>query len=1073
MKYDILKSNYSRENWNILLNDIFGTNFRAVINPDKLQADNKTAKNVFQLGEITLEDGNTLAIYEVALQDNINVNRNRVAIRNLLRTHWNKYDGAFIANYKQTDAEWRFSFVSEIRGWNADHTKYGKIATEPKRFTYLLGENENVKTAVERFEKLNLNSTISEVKEAFSVEKLSDEFFEKYKKCYGNLVEFFTAENYTKKDGKIVLAEISGKTPDASLNWFFKGDKKAARDFCKKTLGQIVFLYFLQKKRWLGNDINFMKNYHNESYESLSNLFFKALNKERHNKEFTLPNGNIVEIPFLNGGLFEDEYSGQQYPDIPKELLSKFFDFLEEYNFTIYENAADNEQTIGIDPEMLSKIFENLLEDNKEKGAYYTPKEIVRYMCEESLIEYLIEKIKREIVENLVKNKECSNIESACICSIEEALEKIKICDPAIGSGAFPMGMLNLIFSIKETLNPNIDRAKTKLDIIQNSIYGVDIEKGAVDIARLRFWLSLIIDEKEPKPLPNLDFKIVQGDSLVSKFEREIITFDWELLNNNKGDSPMYKENRDYKEYADKLKIDFGKLIKKQTDFFRASDKDKKEKIKKEVRDLKIEILESQMKLEQIDYIERNKEQDSFFGHSKKNAMKNLEIQERKNTFKKILNRLAKLKNNEEHLEFFDWKLDFSEIMNPMQMQKKAGLNGTSGGFDVVIGNPPYVFARNSKSKGMTDTDKSYFYENYSLAEYQINLYPLFIEKGTNVLKNNGILCYITPNNWLTLNTNKLLRQFVLKQSNVNIINFYKRIFKDADVDSVIVSYKKNNMNITNEKIKLAEWENEYTLISEIEKENILESKDFVINIEALKENETLDLLRRIESNSVALSKIADVKAGLKAYEKGKGKPSQTENMTKNRIYHSTDQRKSSFRYLEGKNVCRYLLDWSGEYLQYGDNLAAPRTNFDIFSTPRILVRQIPSPLPYCINACYTEEVLLNDLNSMNIIYIKVSPLYLLGVLNSRLISYWFANKFGKLQRGIFPQFKINELAQFPIPSISLEQQQPIIAIVNKILSTKKKNPEADTSELEREIDRYVYELYGLSKEEIKVVEGT
>jgi hypothetical protein len=389
--------------------------------------------------------------------------------------------------------------------------------------------------------------------------------------------------------------------------------------------------------------------------------------------------------------------------------------------------------------------------------------------------------------------------------------------------------------------------------------------------------------------------------------------------------------------------------------------------------------------------------------------------------------------------------------------------------FDIVIGNPPYVFARNSKFKGLTSIDKTYFYNNYTLSEYQINLYPLFIEKGTKLLTDNGYLCLITPNNWLTLNTNRKLRRFVLEKSNITILNFYKHVFKSANVDSAIVIFQ--NINSQKGKIKLAEWRENYTLIDEIEKNKFLTAKDYIINIEAIKGDETLYLLEKIESNCVQLSEIADVKAALVAYETGAGEPPQTEEQKKNRVFHSKYMKKGYIKYLDGCDVCRYYLGWSGDFLKYGKHLAAPRKNFDIFSTPRILVRQIPSSLPFCINACYTEETLLNDRNSMNIIYIKVSPLYLLGVLNSRVVSYWFVYKFGKLQRGIFPQFKINELAQFPIPNISIDQQQPIIALVDKILSAKKKNPTADTSTFEQQIDTLIYKLYNLTPDEQNIIE--
>ena len=309
----------------------------------------------------------------------------------------------------------------------------------------------------------------------------------------------------------------------------------------------------------------------------------------------------------------------------------------------------------------------------------------------------------------------------------------------------------------------------------------------------------------------------------------------------------------------------------------------------------------------------------------------------------------------------------------------------------------------------------------------------------------------------------------MLRKSKVTILNFYKRVFESADVDSAIVIFEKNNSDESS--IRLAEWEKEFSLIGEVDRKILLDAPDSIINVEALKNSDTFSLLEKIERGKPVLSEIAEVKSGLKAYEVGKGTPPQTKDMKDSRVYHSTSPKDKSIKYLEGKNVCRYHLGWSGEYLEYGVNLAAPRGNFDLFSTPRILVRQIPSPLPYCINACLTAEKLLNDLNSMNIIYIKVAPQYLLGLLNSRLISYWFAHKFGKLQRGIFPQFKVNELAQFPIVNIPSDKQKPIIKCVNTILSNKQSDPCADTSALEVEIDRMVYEIYGLTEEEIRIVE--
>ena len=280
-----------------------------------------------------------------------------------------------------------------------------------------------------------------------------------------------------------------------------------------------------------------------------------------------MPDGNTLYIPFLNGGLFERDETDQNTASLPLlgELFSNpedtespntrgFLDFLSAYNFTIHEDSP-GDHTIAVDPEMLGHIFENLLEDNKDKGAYYTPKPIVHYMCQESLIEYLLTELTaketedtekkelREHLENFIKNQEGHAL-TDYVSEILESLRKVKVCDPAIGSGAFPMGILQEIYQAVETFHhlqpdevmhiwklPDDDwhPAEVKKQIIQNSIYGVDIEKGAVDIARLRFWLSLIVDEEEPTALPNLDYKIVVGDSLVSKFEGEVLEIEWDL----------------------------------------------------------------------------------------------------------------------------------------------------------------------------------------------------------------------------------------------------------------------------------------------------------------------------------------------------------------------------------------------------------------------------------------------------------------------------------------------------------------------------------------------------------------
>ncbi|OBQ32500.1 MAG: hypothetical protein AN487_22240, partial [Anabaena sp. CRKS33] len=348
------------------------------------------ATNAQKLGYILLDENGIdrqIAVYEVTLANGIILERNRVGLRNLLRKYWQNIDAAFIVYYHPENTNWRFTYVSELTGYDPEG-EFIKITTEPKRYTYILGEGESIKTAVERFERIinkGNKATLDDIKEAFSVEKLSQTFFQEYKKHY----EIFC---------KYIISQ------PGIYQTIFNGNEKTIRDFNKKLLGRIVFLYFIQKKGWLGvpahetwgnGDDHFLTNQfenftHKELFyqDFLSVLFFDTLNTKRPQDLIQLGENQPCRIPYLNGGLFEEDNPKYRHLIFPDHLFANLFNFFDQYNFTIYEDDPDD-HTIAVDPEMLGHIFENLLEDNKDKGAYYTPKEIVHYMCQESLIEYL------------------------------------------------------------------------------------------------------------------------------------------------------------------------------------------------------------------------------------------------------------------------------------------------------------------------------------------------------------------------------------------------------------------------------------------------------------------------------------------------------------------------------------------------------------------------------------------------------------------------------------------------------------------------------------------------------------
>jgi len=662
----ILESPYDRKIWKSFIQTQFTNSSLREDDKSFSLGTSELYTSCHSLGYYAINEYTKIEIFEIQLADNVNLSRNRVALRNLLKSITQQVAGVMVV-FVQGD-KWRFSYISKGKIRNAATNTVEDVETEPKRYTYLFGKGENAKTAAERFAELakkGSNTTLEDVKNAFSVEKLSSEFFEKYKKHYDIFCKFMV-------DAPSIRQSI------------FNGDEKGIRDFNKKLLGRIVFLYFIQKKGWLGVPVtddwgkgnfdfltNQFQNFKNKDlfYQHfLSPLFFETLNQKRENDvALFLKNqgSDILKIPYLNGGLFEEDDKKHLNLIFPENLFENLFNFFNQYNFTIYEDDP-NDQTVAVDPEMLGHIFENLLEDNKDKGAYYTPKEIVHYMCQESLIEYLCEYLtiepedkEKEAITNFLKKKEIDDILKFEITNIDKALDKVKICDPAIGSGAFPMGLLHEIFTAKQTLHTfehgntkTFDASAVKLNIIQNSIYGVDIEKGAVDIARLRFWLSLIVDEEKPKALPNLDYKIVVGNSLVSKLGDDIIDIDWTLNETSHG---LFGADL-AKQKGDLLK----KISKEQKEFFRP-DSDKK-KLATDIRKLKIDLL-----INQLELMVKTQGIETKPTGTGKAITKQTEIYLQTIGWKNSINDLQKLKNKPElPLHFFDWKLDFPEVMNPL-----------------------------------------------------------------------------------------------------------------------------------------------------------------------------------------------------------------------------------------------------------------------------------------------------------------------------------------------------------------------------------------------------------------------
>jgi hypothetical protein len=648
--------------------------------------------------------------------------------------------------------KWRFSYISKRKIKNKDTNEIEDKETAPKRYTYLFGKGEKALTAAIRFDKLiekqksNLFDLLSldDFEEAFSVEKLSKEFFNNYKDAYEDFVQFLTGKRFEKKGSKYAEQVVS--EPNWQLTAIFGKDEKQARDFVKRMMGRIVFLYFIQKKGWLA--VKQGKKWGEGNPDYLYDLFKKSKQKEdfyarelvplfftRLNNEDSENKARDERFPYLNGGLFDDTQDRKYNKlDLPEDVFERMFNTFNNYNFTIYEDSPD-EHTVAVDPEMLGHIFENLLEDNKDKGAFYTPKEIVHYMCKESLKAYLFAQDEKQYAEDLAKatidkiiqqkelNEDETTFAEKNAYKIIDALERVKICDPAIGSGAFPMGLLQEIFNTQIYLQElkgfkkGVTDADIKKHIIEESIYGVDIDAGAVDIARLRFWLSLVVDEQEPQPLPNLDFKIICANTLIPLGEINSLDMD------------------------SKASLAVKELEKIRHDFF---DVNSEEKLK----------LERQFKKVQTDLLS--------------------------------LRELATKDNYEFYTKLYEFS-PFDYESAPCSWFDAAWMFGVKDGFDIVIGNPPYLGI--SKLSYKKELQKI----GYKTFESTGDLYSIFYEQGNQLLKENGILVYITSRQWLNAGYGKSLRKYFIKKTNpLQLIDFGKaKIFEAATVFVNILLFKK------------------------------------------------------------------------------------------------------------------------------------------------------------------------------------------------------------------------------------------------------------------------------------------
>ena len=1013
----IIESKYNRENWQRLLHDIFNGKEKFWNTPSVVPTNSQFAKQALWLGTITLSDGQTISIYEVELADSVDIERNRRGIRDMLLTAWrsNGNAGAFMFCYRKHESVLRFSYVSEAWAFAEDGT-YQKESTDTKRFTYLLGEGHRSRTAIQQFEKLRDSSlSLKDLTKAFSVDAVSDMFFKGYKQQYEDIIFYVTGKRMVKVANK--WEERQEGTPNTFIMQqfaHFPNPEKAVRDYVKKLMGRIVFLQFLQKKGWLGVPVNaswgegdreFIQNLFAECEDKdhfidneLESLFNDLNNEER--KELTR-----YRTPYLNGGLFERDASDETEFPLPAKYMQSLLNFFASYNFTIDENDPDDAE-VGVDPEMLGRIFENLLEDNKDKGAFYTPKEIVSYMCRESLIAYLQTDIEDEPTKEAIRQFVTTHDVNALGTNnkfrqqVDEALKSVKICDPAIGSGAFPMGLLKELFQCRTALEgiSQHQAAEIKKHIIQQNIYGVDIERGAVDIARLRFWLSLIVDEETPQALPNLDFKIMQGNSLLEQYKGVDLSNITELKQDKVGN---YQTTM-FDDMLDVLRLD---LRKKLDEYYNCTDHKRKAILKQDI----INNVKQQLKEQSINV---------DFGD-------------------------LDLSGNNQFMLWHTWFYDvFSQ-----------------GGFDIVIGNPPYVTYKGKQKVEVDDDVLKQMIANYKSAEYKINSYALFVEHAINILKMKGVQAYIIPSTILQNEYLKNVRKLLVAENHlVNIVSFGNRVF-DAVTDSIICVCRKGKypslmrfMRVNDLSFK-TESSCDYNPDMWDDSE-----KNYVIDTRTTKQDASI--FEKMESSNNTLGDLYVVYVGIVA------------NGIKKFLHHSPINNRCK-KYLQGKHIDHFQIKFKSIYIEFVKSLLHSNTDESVYELERkILVRKTGNILIATID----EEQYYTDQSIYNV-YLRRSSSYndyvTTAILNSTLMNYYFNRKL-ITNADVFPYIKGIHLKSFPLPSLAKKSEvvSRTEKKVREVIAIKRTSFSADTSSLESEIDQLVYKLYGLTEEEIALVES-
>ena len=969
---------------------------------------------------------------------------------------------------------------SSYQSWHFVNVKYDEEAKNRRLFRRIvIGPDERLHTAAQRMsllevadESMTALDLQREHDKAFDVEKVTKEFFNTFMDMF-----------------QLLRKEIEKRNRSYSA----KADEQA-----QILLDRMLFLYFIQKKGWLDGKKDYL-------YQKFLEVEKRNSNGFTYYKKVLLPlfqalstsgptfRKQLGDIPFLNGGLFEVSPYHSRLPfelKISNSIFKRIFkELLENFNFTVREDTPLDIE-VAIDPEMLGKVFENLiLQREKDRdlrkvtGSYYTPRVVVHFMCQQSLKEYLCteSEIERKKIETLFEVNPADQLEEADIKELENTLStgearllhdiilRAYVLDPAVGSGAFLVGMLHEMIRLLKLLDVRQQGMKAierknydyelKRQLIENCLYGVDIQEQAVRICELRLWLSLVVDyeregAEDVPPLPNLSYKVRCGDSLIEKLFGHSVQLD-QLVRTDKG-RQLIDEIREEKEA-----------------YFLSRDIEEKNKKELGILAKQCELAEMLIR-ERRKWAEEKGVQSHLFGETAEERRQKEEKQKELRELDRILYQAGTTKEKVQAMLqgkipmgtddihrlrqnlglSFIWKLDFAEVFKERR------------GFDIVIANPPYI------SFGLRGVGKAkkewahYVRSNYpDSAEYKLSIYAIFMNKGVILLKDRGVLSYITPDSFLLGRYFSKLRNYLVNFSHIKEVVLFEKDFWEAGVIGrpVITFIRKHSDALPANAVTTASLCSSLKHLKSRQSYSCEQSYFRAIPFNRLRlffDQVSYDLVNKLEDGSIPLGKIVSFASGLIG-KKGK----------EDIISSKREGKNWCPGLISGKEVRKYYTRHDGNFILFDKRRLKSGFKDAKYFEPKIFLRQTGDSLIAALDD--TNLLCLNNLHVGNLVDRKYSLKYILALLNSHLLNIYYrliSLEFGR----VMAQTDIETIELLPIKEPSQDQQQTIEGLVDSI---HQEMEGGDTpaigaiAEYSDRLKKIINETYGLTKEEIAFVD--